>query len=235
MVSGIRRRYIFGQDLTGQEPMFTLLLKNEACEAEYSPNRENWAILLEGADLRRSSLPGVAELGAGGHTLHLPLVSPVPKERVAGWRLELQRMQEALASPTPENVFRAELGLAGIFRFMLDSRADTLAQSPAERLKALIDKDVSFKRSLADLSRACGYSCDHARIVFEQCYHLTPMAYRGQRRLALATELLANTTLSVKEIAKQLGFEHVSAFSAFFHKVSGQTPTSVIHHLRHRM
>jgi AraC family transcriptional regulator len=45
------------------------------------------------------------------------------------------------------------------------------------------------------------------------------------RRIERAKALLANPSASITEIALDIGFSGTSAFSAAFHKMTGQTPT----------
>ncbi len=232
-ISGIRKRIQYGEDLTEAGPGFSISIKGEPYEVDFDSHRENWVVILEDIRMRLSGDRKRALVGRRGEEVRIPVFVPVEEERIPGWRNELQRMQEALQRPTPTNLLRAELGVAGIFRFMLDHVSGTPGRSPAQQLRGLIEEDTGFKRPLAELSRACGFTPDHLRVLFEQAYHMTPNTYRNQRRMALAMEWLTNTRLSVKEIAARLGFEHTSAFSSMFRRLSGNTPSEVVRKYRH--
>jgi AraC-like DNA-binding protein len=51
------------------------------------------------------------------------------------------------------------------------------------------------------------------------------------RRIERAKALLANPRASITEIAFDVGFAAASAFSATFHRITGQTPTDYRRHL----
>ncbi|MBN1673828.1 MAG: helix-turn-helix domain-containing protein [Kiritimatiellae bacterium] len=61
---------------------------------------------------------------------------------------------------------------------------------------------------------------------------MTPNTYRNPRRMALAMDMLSNTTLCVKAISARLGFEHTPAFSSMFRKLSGSTPSEIVRRYR---
>ncbi|MHC4884787.1 MAG: helix-turn-helix domain-containing protein [Planctomycetota bacterium] len=232
VVSGMRRRTFGSRDLSHLGPHFGISVRGEPFSVEFGPDRENWVIQLEGLEFTLREEEELVDFELEGRSLTIPLILPIPMEQVPGWRLELERMKTAFLSPTPTNQVRAELGVYNILRTFLDSHAEPADPSPAARLKDLIDRDSSFTHSLTELSRTCRYSPDHLRVLFEERYHLTPKAYRNQRRIALAMELIASSSLSVKEIGARLGFRHVSAFSTTFRRSTGQTPTKAIQQFR---
>ncbi|HEX2950883.1 MAG TPA: helix-turn-helix transcriptional regulator [Armatimonadota bacterium] len=199
----------------------------------FGPDRENWAIILEAPQLHLLPQRQVVEIAHHDGIITIPAFLPVPQERVAGWQWELQRMQEALQNPTPQNTLRANLGVMNILRYALDRQADAPDATPAQQLKRLIDLDEHFLESLAALSKQCGYSVDHLRVLFTQEYQMSPVHYRNRRRMSLAMELIANSRLSVKEIADRLGFQYVSHFSSAFRDEFNIPPSAGIKRFRH--
>ena len=63
-------------------------------------------------------------------------------------------------------------------------------------------------------------------------YRVSPLAYRRQRRMAQAMELISATGLSVKEIARRLGFHHTPAFTTAFAELFGRSPKEAIRAFR---
>jgi len=75
---------------------------------------------------------------------------------------------------------------------------------------------------LANLVRLSPY---HFLRSFKQSFGEPPYRYWTGRRIERAKALLASPRTSVTEIALDVGFHGTSAFSATFHRVTGQTPT----------
>jgi len=71
----------------------------------------------------------------------------------------------------------------------------------------------------------------HFLISFKQSFGEPPHRYWTARRIERAKALLANPRASITEIAFDIGFSAVSAFSAAFHRITGQTPTDYRRHL----
>ncbi|OGV73473.1 MAG: hypothetical protein A3K19_28795 [Lentisphaerae bacterium RIFOXYB12_FULL_65_16] len=232
VISGMKYWRTCGRELTSPPPMFILTVDGQPRDGEYGPDREGWIIVLDEIRFRLSSRRGFVEIVDSPGPIQLPLFTPIPPERVPGWQIEFERIQAALQTPTWQNRFRAEAGVMNIFRHLADSQADTLHDTPAARLKTLIDQDVRFSETLSQLSRKCGYTSDHIRSLFHDEYGMSPNTYRSRRRLALAMELIANSRLPVKEVSARLGFQHVSAFSAAFRRLTGASPLAAVRQFR---
>ena len=88
-------------------------------------------------------------------------------------------------------------------------------------MEAHLAEDISL-HVLADLVRLSPY---HFLRSFKQSFGEPPHRYWTARRIERAKALLANPRASVTEIALEIGFSATSAFSAAFHRITGQTPT----------
>ncbi|HCE43287.1 MAG TPA: hypothetical protein DET40_07045 [Lentisphaeria bacterium] len=217
---------------TDANPYFAVGFPGMKIDFEFGKNRENWVLMLKDVAIRYSSDGKSAEIKEGSEWLRLPFYVEIPGERVEGWQMEIRRIQEAWLNPTPLNSFRARLGILNILRFMIDRHPDTLGFSPEEKLKRLIDEDSTFSRSVQDMSRSCGMSPDHMRVLFQKKFHIAPLAYRNQKRGTYMMELIANSSLSVKEISFRAGFRHVSHFCMEHRKLYGITPLEGIRKFR---
>lgn len=227
-ISGFRRQVVHGRDWAPLAPAFVLAIKGEAADSIMGPGRENWVIILRGLDLRRSAVPELAEITWKGRGIRLPVGVPVPRESIPGWRRELQSIQAALRDPAPQSQAMAHLGVLGILRHMISQVSLPDPPSPARRFKDLLDSDDAFRTPLSRIAAQCGYSADHLRILFLREFSMAPHEYLNQRRVAKAMDLIAASHLSVKQIADQLGFQHVSALSAMFRKRTGRSPRDAI-------
>jgi AraC-like DNA-binding protein len=223
-----------GVDLGVRQPFLSITPPGVHLDYEYDEDRENWVVGLVTDDFRKRRNPAVAQVRCGGQWVSLPSLTPVDPENVPGLRDEMMRMREAFLSADPRSRFRLKTGVINFLRRMIDRQADTLRTSPAMELKRLIDDDETFSESLKNLAGKCRYSSNHLRILFRRTFGVNPHAYRTQRRMARAVDLVSNSQLSVKEIAAATGFEHVSHFCTMFRKTFSMTPTQAIERLRYR-
>ena len=232
-LSGVRRQFTFGRDWAKSVPHFLLAIKGEASDSLLGPNRENWVIIFRGVNLRHSAQPDLAEFKWNGRFVRIPLCVPISTEYIPAWRRELQAIQQAMKDPSPQSRMIAQLGVLSVLRYMMGRMERPAQTSPVYQFKNLIDADETFRQSLHELAAACGYSPDHLRILFQREFSIAPHDYINQRRVARALDLIASSHLSVKEISAQLGFQHVSAFSAMFRRLTGKSPRTAIR--LHRM
>ncbi len=91
---------------------------------------------------------------------------------------------------------------------------------------------ISFMRdnlhrrlSLGELARAAQLSQVHLRRVFKRETSLTPAQYLRALRIERAKQLLQSSSLSVKQIAAEVGTGDVSHFVRNFERTTGLPPT----------
>ncbi|HWA86364.1 MAG TPA: helix-turn-helix domain-containing protein, partial [Opitutus sp.] len=89
---------------------------------------------------------------------------------------------------------------------------------------AHLEGDPARPFSLADLARHCGLSPSRLSHLFKQQMQVTPRQFSEKLRLELALQLLANTSLSVREVAFKAGFDDPLYFSRRFVRAFGRTP-----------
>ena len=80
--------------------------------------------------------------------------------------------------------------------------------------------------NIDDVCRAGFMSASGMQRAFNQYYGMSPKAYLTKLRMSRALTLLAQSTLSVKEIAASCGFEDEKYFSRAFKKTYGYPPSS---------
>jgi AraC-like DNA-binding protein len=92
--------------------------------------------------------------------------------------------------------------------------------------KDRIDRDYAEPVSINALAAQAGYSYAHFIRAFQTAYGQTPGAYRTQRRVERACELLRSANLSVTEICHAVGFTSLGSFSARFSGLMGMSPSA---------
>lgn len=149
-----------------------------------------------------------------------PLLSFTGSERI---RLEglLKQMKDEYAGQLPgyETVLKAQTNilLTLIFRKMLpdESRTDFY-----EYIRTHCDRHFT----LEELARQCCYNPSYFSRMFRKQNGMTVTEFIRQIRMDKAMELLRTTTLSVEEIADEVGFSNKTVFYRNFREVTGCTP-----------
>ena len=126
------------------------------------------------------------------------------------------RLSAADAAPLPGNYARPQAGAL-----------------PAENAPPAVHAAVEYIRghlhgkiSLSDVSKAVFVSQFHLSRMFARHMGKPLMEYAQDKRLAEAEKLLRETSLSVSEIAEQLGYSTLAYFSGCFRKKFGQAPSA---------
>ena len=165
-------------------------------EADLQPR-----LLFEDSSLWQTVLKLKAQIGSGDPSDHMYA------EALGGLLAhELLRLHGATPASRPAN----RGGLAGWQqRRVIDFMEEHLAEA--------ISLNV-----LADLVRLSPY---HFLRSFKQSFGEPPHRYYTVRRIERAKALLANPRASITGIAIDAGFGGTSAFSATFHRITGQTPS----------
>jgi AraC-like DNA-binding protein len=213
-------------------PYISLVPGGVRVTTRYLAKRRNWAAVITSPDIRGSANPGTIEIRTCGVWRELPWMRPVPAELVANLEVEWQGLRELFHSTIFRDRIRLRAGLLNMIARIFDKPHDQEGAGPADHLKQLIDADTDVSFSLEELSCQCRYSADHLRLLFREAFGTTPLAYRNQRRMAMAMELAASTHLSVKEIAARTGFAHMSHLSAMFRREFSIPPSEAIRRFR---
>jgi AraC-like DNA-binding protein len=124
--------------------------------------------------------------------------------------------------------YRPRLDSIGYFRRseLPASSVGGLTPRALQRIRNYVDEHLAENIELAMLANIAGLSKWHFHRAFKQSAGITPHYYLIQRRLENAQRLLAETNLSVAQIALKSGFSDQSHFSRHFRMLLGVTPTS---------
>ena len=102
---------------------------------------------------------------------------------------------------------------------------DQQTQIRLQKMLRYIQEHFAENISLEQLSGSAGISRSEAGRCFKKYYAQPPMTYVTLYRLKYAQELLANSSLTIHEIAFQCGFGDSSYFIKVFRKHFNQTPS----------
>ena len=91
-------------------------------------------------------------------------------------------------------------------------------------LTARMLENLDTARNIDDIANRCAISRSGFFAKFRSTFGTTPAQYREHRVLAQAQAMLENSTLSVKEIARELNFGSPSYLSTRFKKAFGISP-----------
>jgi len=90
-----------------------------------------------------------------------------------------------------------------------------------------IEQGCLNEASVAALAAELGVTDRHLRRAMEDELGLSPVELAQSRRLAIAKQLLADTRLSVTDVAFAAGFRSVRRFNDLFHRSFGRAPSSL--------
>ncbi len=91
---------------------------------------------------------------------------------------------------------------------------------------AVMEEVVEERLRIADLAAQLGVSADKLERAFRAEVGISPNAYYRHLRLKRAADLLAHSSLPVRDVALACGFDNMSSFSRAFKELIGQTPTA---------
>lgn len=94
------------------------------------------------------------------------------------------------------------------------------------RLWEAVAGDLGRDWSGAELAQAAALSEEHLRRLCQRCFRRSPMAYLSQLRMQRACMLLRSTSAKIEDVAQQVGFSSIYAFSNAFKRWSGVPPSA---------
>jgi len=234
-VKGVVKYKYGGQELQNPCPFMALHAPGTYVELTREGERESWAVEIETVDVRPSNSVGMVEIRTEEHWLRTVNLIKLTRGRSEMLRNEFRKMRNWFHSPLPRNRLLVDLWLMNLLSQFISINTEPETQSPADRLKELIESDETMKKTLASLSHECGVSTDYLRDIFREKFGTNPHTYRNNVRMVRARELIERSSLSVKKISLLLGFRYVSHFSIMFRKYFGLPPSRAIKAIRQKL
>ena len=96
--------------------------------------------------------------------------------------------------------------------------------SKIDKARLIIREKINSPISPEEIAASLNMSYTWFRRMFRQYTGLAPAQYITQLKIQKARELLSVTSMPIKEIALELGYESIDYFSTLFKKQTGTTP-----------
>jgi AraC-like DNA-binding protein len=109
--------------------------------------------------------------------------------------------------------------------------APTIVDGRVRKLLEIVDSRAIF--TICDLAREFNLSPSYLQRLFKQQTGVSMGEWLSEKRLQRAAHLLANSYMSVKEIAYTVGYEHVSSFIRAFERRFAKAPARYRKHSNH--
>ena len=142
----------------------------------------------------------------------------------SGLKPVFQRIPEIIHSSAADE--HKQAALQGIFVEVLArlSQQEVSHSREALSLKNYLDAHTDRLVTGAELARQIYRSLDYCQKLFSREFGMTVYAYQLKRKMYIAQSLLADTNLSVGEIAESLGYNDAHYFSNLFKEKCGCRP-----------
>lgn len=147
-------------------------------------------------------------------------VAPAQPERLIGQARTAFRL---LRDKPPDFVPRLS---AVAYEVLIELARGTTADKPAEVLHAMdfVRRQLAAPLRLADIARASGTSVRTCNRLFARNLGMSPIEFLITQRMAMAREMLVNTSLPVKQVAAATGYDDPFHFSRQVRKRFGMSP-----------
>jgi AraC-like DNA-binding protein len=99
-----------------------------------------------------------------------------------------------------------------------------VASKKGNSLESVMEANFPYNLELEDFASLCNRSLSSFKRDFEGIYKTTPGKWLLQKRLELASKLLANTNKSLADVLLESGFESQAHFSRVFKEKFGVSP-----------
>jgi AraC family transcriptional regulator len=169
----------------------------------------------------------------GGHPMAVLGSNQVPRRDITVDALSRALLDADRVGGSFGRLYADCIGIAIIARLLASANRTTTAERPKAgelarwRLKRAIDyfeAQIANPVSLADVASSAGLTRMHFAAQFRAATGLRPHEYLLRRRIERAQEMLAETGLSLVDIALSVGFKTQSHFTTVFKRYAGQPP-----------
>ena len=198
-------------------------------DLQYRPTHSHWDFSIPG---------GMTDLSDLQPLMHPPLTAPRLTGLTGCIRGPTNRRVGQLLLDLCEEAARAQpfagLRMSGLMMEMVSELmrgreglpAESMAHIPLlETAAELMARQCTTPLALPRIAKQCDLSTSHFRHLFHRHYGCSPRTYIRRARLRKARELMVGSSLTLSEIAIQVGFETVHSLSRAFRAEEGLSPT----------
>lgn len=144
----------------------------------------------------------------------------------------VQLLQHAYQAAKQKQITNGFQASAVVYQFVMAlqqysctaSRTKINWPDPVRQAAAQIEKYYQHLHSLNDIAQVAGLSKFHFTRLFHQATGYTPIEYLTKVRIEQAVSLLLHSSLSIEDIAREIGFSSSSYFIKVFRKWTGFSP-----------
>jgi AraC-like DNA-binding protein len=155
---------------------------------------------------------------------------------------DAQMLHEILNRPPAANIDeqpfiqnRIMMILERFFSWMYEEmtrnpRLAKIANDDIERIRAVeahLLKDLAKAPGIDELAKHAAMSATRLKTLFRQVFGIPPYEYFQQHRMIRARQLLRDSSLSIQDIGRSLGYSNMSNFTLAFRKVFGVNPSEI--------
>ena len=169
------------------------------------------------------------------------LIDNIPDVFIPNHRNDLLNLFSVLASQTQLNTSTAKLIVKEIL-FLINSdickkerNEEQVIQTAADVAALYITQNFQKNISLSEIAQIVHIDKSYLVRIFKKQYSIPPIEYLINLRLRHAIALLADTNMTIREIAFECGYSSASFFTRQFEKNLGKTPTSYRVDIRKRI
>ena len=115
--------------------------------------------------------------------------------------------------------------LTGIFRRFVTGISQNAASPLLRTIRQMLQQRHGNPLTVDELARSCHYSSGHlSELLYREC-GLRAKPLIDRERTVIAANFLEFSEMNISEIAEYMGFPNVFAFSAFFRRHTGSSPS----------
>jgi AraC-like DNA-binding protein len=113
-----------------------------------------------------------------------------------------------------------------ILLFIIQNNSSAVSNLSVARSADYIRSHLQSELSVAVIARQCGLSEQQYRVLFKENYGLSPKQYQQLCREEESMWMLRFTDRSIQQIALDVGFSTIHAFSSWFQKKRSMSPSA---------
>lgn len=116
-----------------------------------------------------------------------------------------------------------------LYKMMIADHSEDVILTPKQThirmAKQFIENNFQFKIKVTDVADALSLSPNYLANIFKEELGISPKQYLIEYRMQKASQLLSNGEMTIKDVAKRVGYANPLHFSAEFKRIKRMSPT----------